>query len=112
MTSPPGPAQERDLALRILHQALDDLRLESTRVGRRELFDALYPSLLDPSWPTDALRCEGHSASEVRLALQRLRERLRERVNAHLRAWEPDPELRRALRRRLQAQSMSPRDAS
>lgn len=104
-------AREHDLAHRVLRQALDDLRLESTRMGRSELFDALRPALIDPSMSMTELRCEGHSWSELRLALLRLRERLRERVNAHLRSVEPDAELRRALRRRLQALHLRPGDA-
>lgn len=93
----------RTLARQILQQALDDLRLESLRAGRADLFEILYPALLDPSRSPQEFGCGTYSATEIRLALIRLRERLRERVNARLRALEPDTARRRALRRQMQA---------
>lgn len=93
----------RAMAQQILQQALDDLRLESLRAGRGDLFATLHPALLDPSRSPDEFGFGTLSAAEIRLALIRLRARLRERVNARLRALEPDTDRRRALRRRLQA---------
>jgi hypothetical protein len=94
---------ERALAQRVLRHALDDLRLESMKAGRIQLFEALYTALLDPESGIRGVSAGAHSDSEIRLALTRLRERLRERVNARLREEEPDAERRRSLRRRLQA---------
>ncbi len=92
---------ERALARRILHCALDDLRLESLRIGRGELFDALLPALLDPARKAEEIAFGTHSVGEIRIALLRLRKRLQERVNARLRQEEPDAARRQALRRRL-----------
>ena len=88
----------RQLAQQVLEQALDDVRRESLQTGRSELFETLYPALLDPE---TSLAGSTYPTAELRVALKRLRQRLRERVDARLRETEPDRERRRALRRRL-----------
>ena len=99
----PDHDQDHGLARRILDQALDELRREAVRTGRLDLFEQLLPELLgragDNAVPSRAVA----ATLEHRLAMTRLRERLRERVNAQLREIEPDPVKRRALRHRLQA---------
>ncbi len=106
------PENEHCLARQILRQAIDDLRIESLRIGREQLFEALYPALLDPATPVHDICCSPFSGAEIRLAVLRLRQRLRERVDARLRAVEPDAERRRALRRKLQALHAEPGESA
>ena len=103
---PASTDQDRALAQRILAQALDELRREAVRVGRVDLFEQLLPELLGQTGYADAPAVAVAGTHEHRLALTRLRERLRERVNAQLRVIEPDAMQRRALRQRLQAARM------
>lgn len=99
MSSPTD--QDRALAQRILAQALDELRCEAVRVGRVDLFEQLLPELLGERGYDAVTATLVAGTQEHRLALTRLRERLRERVNAQLRVIEPDSVKRRALRQRL-----------
>lgn len=97
------------LARRILSQALDELRREAVRIGRVELFEQLLPDLLG-QLDDDTTAGTPTPDNERRLALTRLRQRLRERVNAQLRLIESDPLKRRALRRRLQVARVTQED--
>lgn len=107
---PSSADQDHTLAERILAQALDELRREALRVGRVDLFDQLLPDLLGQPGYGATPSAVSMGGQEYRLALTRLRERLRERVNAQLRVLEPDPVKRRALRQRLQATRVAPQE--
>jgi hypothetical protein len=92
----------KTLALSVLTAALADIEREARCTGRLELFLAVRPWLgtSASALPTG----EGVPDDSVfRLALQRLRQRFRERVNRRLRDIEADPERRRTLRRHLYA---------
>jgi hypothetical protein len=92
----------RELATRVLGEALAALETEARQNGRLALFQALRAQL-GAATVQDAAR-DGVEA----LALRRLRQRLRERVNARLRLLEPDTVQRRALRRLLYASFRQP----
>jgi hypothetical protein len=94
------PPDCQTLALSVLTSALADIEREARRAGRLELFLAVRPWLGTSALPTDEGVPDG---SVFRLALQRLRQRFRERVNRRLRDIEADPERRRTLRRQLYA---------
>jgi len=109
MPSPPIsdlPSPLLDLARGVLAGALDDIAREARQAGREALFDAARPCL---GGGTASAPPPGLSDSEFALALQRLRQRFRERVNRRLRAIEADASRRRILRRALYAACRLPR---
>lgn len=88
------------LALQVLNAALADLHREARQAGREELYLQLRGGL------TELPESRAHQHPEHRdaasaLALKRLRQRFRERVNHHLRGVEQDAGKRRILRRQL-----------
>lgn len=87
--------------MRILRRALDDLRIESIQLGRLPWFEQLLPALIDPGLPPEQIPPGALQGRELMLALQRLRQRLRERIDVQLRELAPDLARRRGLRQRL-----------
>jgi hypothetical protein len=99
----------RELARWVLAAALDDLAREARQAGREALFEAARPCLGGgiPSVPPP-----GMSRPAFALALRRLRQRFRERINRRLRAIESDVSRRRELRRSLYAACRLPESAT
>lgn len=81
----PEAAFEREWALQILQQALTELEAEYVESGRRELFDALSPSLVDASESprySSIADARGMSRDAVKMAASRLRKRYRELIRS------------------------------
>jgi hypothetical protein len=98
VADPPADSP-RALAERVLATALADLEREARRNGRLALYRSLCGGLAGTVGPP---------GGEHAVALRRLRQRFRERVNAGLRRLEPDAQRRRALRRLLYAALRQP----
>lgn len=85
----PEKQYERDWALQILQKALELLEAEYVESGRRELFDALSPSLTDaaesPRYSSIA-QSRGMSREAVKMAASRLRKRFREVIRSVIRS--------------------------
>jgi len=85
-----GPVREfeRNWALALLDAALERLREESERAGKRALFESLQPYVLEPAEHDDyqvlAARL-GVKANTVAVGVYRLRQRLRYHVREELR---------------------------
>ena len=102
LTSIAADRPTRELATRLMREAMEELESEARQNGRLALFEALRAQLGEPA----AHGSHGDGADA--LALRRLRQRFRERVNARLRLIEPDTAQRRALRRLLYASFRQP----
>lgn len=105
-TIPSASRLQRAFGTALLKQARREVALEAERAGHGASFEALAATLDDPGAEPDlsdlALRL-GRSESSLRTALNRLRRRLRQRVDAGIALWSNTPQGRQALRRQLHA---------
>lgn len=90
----------------LLDQAKSEVAQEAQRAGHGEVHAALAPWIERAAdcVPWDALPGQmGRSPAALRTALERLRRRFRQRVEAGLALWADTPEARTTLRRRLRS---------
>jgi len=90
----PDAAFERDWAHAMLREALACLHAEAEAAGKLELFRALQPFLFEPPATEEYSRVAaelGLRRNTLAVAIHRLRQRLRERVQAELAETVADP---------------------
>jgi CRP-like cAMP-binding protein len=88
----------------IVALATDEVAREARRAGHASVFAGLCPHLhSEPSslQLTDLAATLELSEGALAMALSRLRQRFRERIEAALALWAPSPEMRNTLRRQL-----------
>jgi RNA polymerase sigma-70 factor (ECF subfamily) len=85
---------DRAWALEVMRRALDEVERDYAERGKQQVFDALRPTLTDPTHAeslVEVARKLGMSDSAIRMGAKRLRERYRAAIRAELRPTVSDP---------------------